>query len=167
MRNILVSAVGGGVGQSVLKALDDSSYGVVGVDTDELAAGLYAVSKAYQGQKASDPHFIDRLLEICRKEDCGLIFPGHEGELLPLSLHAERFRSEGIIPVVSSPEVIRICDDKLATQDFLKAQGFPTLETRPLKEVESFHKPVILKPQRGGARSQHTYAAHSTEDLNK
>lgn len=167
MRNILVSAVGGGVGQSVLKALDNSSYGIVGVDTDVLAAGLYTVSKAYQGYKATDPYFIDGLLDICRKEGCGLIFPGLEGELLPLSQNADRFRSEGIIPVVSSPEVIRICDDKLATQDFLKANGFPTLETKPLKEIESFQKPVILKPQRGGARSQHTFAAHSPEELNK
>ena len=143
MRNILVTGVGGGIGQSVLKALEDTPYGVVGVDSEELAAGLHAVPKAYKGCYAADPRFIDRLLEICREEECGLIFAGLDVELLPLSQHAERFRSEGIIPVVSSAEVIRMCDDKLATQEFLKTHGFPVLESKRLSEVTSFHRPVV------------------------
>lgn len=164
-RNILVTSVGGGVGQSILKALEDTTYGVVGVDSEELAAGLHAVPKAYKGFYATDPRFIDGLLDICRTEECGLIFAGHDVELLPLSQSAERFISEGIVPVVSSPEVIRICDDKLATQEFLRTHGFSFLETKRLDEVSSFHDPVVLKPQRGGARSRSTYVARSSREL--
>jgi carbamoyl-phosphate synthase large subunit len=166
MRNILVTGVGGGVGQSVLKALEDTAYGVVGVDAEELAAGLHTVPKAYKGCYAADPRFIDRLLDICLKEGCGLIFAGHEFELLPLSEHSERFKSKGITPVVSSPEIIRICDDKLATNTFLKSHGFPVPETQRLCEVTTFQRPVVLKPQKGGARSQNTYVARSSKDLN-
>jgi carbamoyl-phosphate synthase large subunit len=165
MRNILVTGVGGGVGESVLKALEDTPYGIVGVDSEELAAGLHAVNKAYKGFYASDPRFIDRLMEICRNEECGLIFAGHDVELPLLSQHLQRFRSEGIVPVVSSEEVIRTCYDKMATQEFLKAHGFPVLETKRLSEVKSFHRPVVLKPQWGGARSRNTYVARSSKEL--
>jgi len=161
----MVTGVGGGVGQSILKALEDWPYGIVGVDSEELAAGLHAVPKAYKGYYAADPDFIERLLDIGQKEDCGLIFAGHDVELLPLSEHAARFRSLGIVPVVSSPEVVRICDDKLATYYFLKEQGFPVPHTEPLSEVSTFCRPVVLKPQRGGARSQNTYVARSSTEL--
>lgn len=166
MKNILVTGVGGGVGQSVLKALEGSGYGLVGVDSEELATGLHAVPKAYKGQRAADSGFIDRLLEICLREECGLIFAGHDVELLPLSEHSARFTSKGIVPVVSSPEIIRTCDDKLATNTFLKLHGFPTPDTQLLSEVTTFDRPVVLKPQRGGARSRATYVVHSPEELN-
>jgi carbamoyl-phosphate synthase large subunit len=165
MKNILVTGVGGGVGQSVLKALAGAEYGIVGIDSEELAAGLHAVPKAYKGYPAAHPGFIDRLLEICLKADCGLIFVGHDVELLPLSEHAARFRSNGIIPVVSSPQIIRTCDDKLATNSFLKAHGFPVPKTRILTEVATFDGPVVLKPQRGGARSRNTYVVRSSREL--
>ncbi len=164
-RKILVTSVGGGVGQSILKSLDGTHYGVVGVDSEELAAGLHAVQKAYKGCYAEDSCFVDRLIEICQKENCRIIFPGLDAELLPLSQQAESFRTVGILPVVSSPEIIRTCDDKLATQHFLKAHGFPSLETRPLSEVTSIHYPIVLKPQRGGTRSQGTYLVPSRKEL--
>jgi carbamoyl-phosphate synthase large subunit len=161
----MVTGVGGGVGQSILKALEDTPYGIVGVDSEELAAGLHAVPKAYQGCYAADQRFIDRLLEIGRREGCGLIFPGHDVELLPVSEHAARFRAQGIIPVVSATDVVRTCDDKLATYSFLKGQGFPVPETQLLREVTTFCRPVVLKPRRGGARSRRTYVARSAKEL--
>jgi len=165
MKKIIVTGVGGGVGQSILKALEGGPYGTVAVDSEELAAGLHAAPVAYKGHYASDPKFVDRLLEIGRQEECGLIFAGHDVELLPLAEHAARFRAAGIVPVVSSPEVVRICDDKLATHSFLREHGFRTPETQPLSELTRFERPVVLKPQRGGARSRNTYVARSAKEL--
>ena len=164
-RKILVTAVGGGVGQSIVKALNDTNYRVVAVDSEELATGLYAVHKAYKGHYASELCFVDRIIEICQKENCKIVFPGLDVELLPLSHGAERLRTAGIVPVVSSPEIIRICDNKLATQQFLKAHGFPTLETRLLSKVTNIQYPVVLKPQIGGHRSQNTYVVSSQKEL--
>lgn len=166
MKKILVTGVGGGVGQSVIKALAGSPYEVVGVDSEELAAGLYAVPTAYKGLYASDVGFIDRLLEICRNEQCGFIFPGHDIELLSLARNHERFRAEGVIPMVSTEEILRISDDKLATQEFLKEHGYPSIETKQFSMDIEFEKPVILKPQWGGARSKGTYLARTAEEFN-
>ena len=165
-RTILVTGVGGGVGQSVLKALQDTPYGLVGVDSEATAAGLYGVSKAYKGCEATAPDFIDRLLEICRMEKCALIFPGHDAELRPLSEHAARFRAGGVTPVVSTSEVVRICDDKVETSAFLRRYGFPAPQTRRLGDMDTVPGyPVVLKPQCGGTRSTKTFVAHNAAEF--
>jgi carbamoyl-phosphate synthase large subunit len=165
MTHVLVTGVGGGVGQSVLKALQDTPYDAVGVDSDALAVGLHAVHSGYLGWEATHEAYIDRLLSICRLEECRLIFAGHDIELIPLSHHRTLFEAETIIPVVSSPEVIGICDDKLATSAFLKEHGFPCASTYSLRDVDTPSFPVVLKPQRGGARSRRTYLARDEREF--
>ena len=135
MQRILITGLGGGVGQSILKALQDTDYGLVGVDSEALAAGLHAVPAAYTGLYAGDPKYVERLIEICRAESCSLIFVGHDVELLPISEQAEWLRANGIVPVVSSPDIIRVCDDKLATHSFLKEKGFDVPETCSLRDL--------------------------------
>jgi carbamoyl-phosphate synthase large subunit len=165
VKNILVTGVGGGVGQSVLKALAQTSYGVVATDSEVLAAGLHAAPRAYRGLYASDPRFIDRLLEICHAEQCGLIFVGHDVELVPLSENIDRFTAQGIVPVISAPEIVRLCDDKLQTSAFVASLGLPTPETQRLCDVEGFAGPVVLKPQSGGARSRSTFVARTEQEF--
>lgn len=154
--NVLVTGVGGGVGQSIVKSLQDTPYTAIGVDGEVLATGLYGVARGYKGLYARDPGYVDRLLEICRAEACALLFPGLDAELPVLAREAPRIRDAGTIPVVSSPEVIAICDDKLATARFLQENGFPTPRTLPLSErvTGELEFPFVLKPMRGGARSQ-------------
>ena len=45
--SILVTGVGGGVGQSIIKSLQGTQHTVIGVDSEALGTGLYAVAKAY------------------------------------------------------------------------------------------------------------------------
>lgn len=167
MHTILVTGVGGGVGQSIVKALAGTPYRVIGVDSDPLAAGLHAVPAAYLGLEAREAGYAERLLEICRVENCELIFPGLDVELLPLAEAAERFRHAGVIPIVSNSEVIKICDDKLATNEFLHRHGFAAPRTCRLKDATALDYPVVLKPQRGGARSRRTYVARTPEDFER
>ena len=88
MTSIIITGVGGGVGQSVIKSLYGSGYRLVGVDEFPLAAGLYAVDKAYVIPPPDKPEFADRLLEIAKKEDCALLFPGLDTELPVLARSA-------------------------------------------------------------------------------
>jgi carbamoyl-phosphate synthase large subunit len=63
--SVAVTVVGGIVGQSIIKALQNTDYSVVGINSEVLGAGLYATRKSYIGLNANDPQFIDRLIEIC------------------------------------------------------------------------------------------------------
>ena len=164
---VLVTGVGGGVGQSIIKSLQSTDYRVVGVDSEELATGLYAVKSGYKGHYANSRFFISRLLEICKIEKCRLLFVGHDIELKAIAENIDLFKSIGTIPIVSSTKAIEISDDKLSTCEFLKSNGFIVPETHQFHktDINSIIFPVILKPQRGGARSRKTYIANSINEF--
>jgi carbamoyl-phosphate synthase large subunit len=165
---VAVTGVGGGVGQSIIKSLQDTEYQCVGIDSEVLAAGLYATSSSYLGLLASDPSFVDRLVEICNKEECGALFPGLDVELMPLCANRDKLLRKGVIPIASDSKVLGIADDKLQTQDFLKKQGFQWIETYPLNEYDSeLEFPIVLKPKRGGARSVGVIVVRSKDDFDQ
>jgi len=166
-KTVLVTGAGGGVGQSILKALQHSSYTAIAADCDSLAAGLYAAPKAHLIPRSSSPEFLPRIIEICNREACSLIFCGVEPELPVFAGAAQELQSQGVITVVSEPEVIELCDDKLATARYLCEHGFASPVTIPLAHYDSARLsfPVILKPRKGGARSQGVFLVTSEEEL--
>ena len=164
--SVAVTAVGGGVGQSIVKALQKTEYNPVGINSEVLGAGLYVTKRSYIGLNATDPRFVDRLIQICSKEKCTVLFPGLDAELAPLSSGAEKLKNSKIIPIVSDPDVIGICGDKLKTCEFLKKNNFPYPKTYRLSQYDGeLGFPVILKPQKGGHRSIGTYKVCSNEQF--
>jgi carbamoyl-phosphate synthase large subunit len=152
--NVAVTGVGGGVGQSIIKSLQDTEYEVVGIDGEALGTGLYATRKSYIGYYASDARFIERTIDICKDADCGILFPGLDAELIPISKARDELIRNGVFPIVSDANVVEIADDKLETSRFLDRNGFPSVETYSLAEYSNeLDYPVLLKPKKGGARS--------------
>jgi carbamoyl-phosphate synthase large subunit len=164
---VLVTGVGGGVGQSIIKSLQNTPYTVIGADAEALGTGLYAVAKAYKIPYASADGYVETLLRICRTERCSLIFPGLDAELPVLAREAHRFREIGVTPVISSPKVIEISDNKLATYQFLIENGFDAPLTLPLRPnvTEHMNFPVLLKPWRGGGRSKGVFVVFEDREL--
>ena len=160
--NVAVTGVGGGVGQSIVKALQNTEYNVIGIDGEVLGTGLYATRRSYLGYYANHPKFVDRVIEICGKEKCPIVFPGLDVELIPLSENINKLKEKGIFPSVSGPQVVSICDDKWKTYAFLKDHNFPCPRTYRLIDY-SFELgfPVVLKPQKGGARSIGKFVANN------
>lgn len=166
--NVAVTSVGGGVGQSIIKALQNTEYSVVGINSEVLGAGLYATRKSYMGLYANHPKYVDRLIEICKKEKCTAVFPGLDVELIPLSNNIERFKKNDIVPIVSDPAVINICEDKLKTYEFLKQNNFPVPKTYRLKDYSfELDFPVVLKPQEKGCRSIGVHEARDRAEFER
>lgn len=164
--NVAITGVGGGVGQSILKSLQDTEYNVVAIDADELAVGLYAAKRSYVGLYADDRHYIDRIIEICTDARCTVLFPGLDAELAPLSRHRERLAAHGICPIVSEPNVINSCNDKLLTARFLESHKLPHPHTFDVQEYSfELDFPVVLKPKKGGARSTGVFLAHNRKQF--
>lgn len=156
---IAVSGVGGGVGQSILKAFAGSEYEIIALDGDPLAAGLYAASRSYLVPYAASPDYLDKVLAICQQEECSLFFPGLDAELPVLSKASDRFAAIGTRVVVSSPELISLADDKLATYEVLQTFGINVPRTidmanHDLTSEPPLPFPFILKQRIGGARSR-------------
>ncbi len=167
---ILVTGVGGGVGQSLLKCLQETDYRVVAADGENLGTGLFVADRGYTIPYASDAAFIERVLAVCEREACRIVFPGLDAELSVLSRARERFLAAGVTCVVSSPEVVEICDDKLLTSQFLATAGLPAPRTCALSEVDSLREvrfPMVLKPMKGGKRSIGVRIARDERDLSR
>jgi carbamoyl-phosphate synthase large subunit len=166
--NVAVTAVGGGVGQSIIKALQHTEYSTIGINSEVLGAGLYATRKSYIGPYANDPKYVDMMIKICRKEKCAAIFPGLDIELSPLSNNIKRFKNNDILPVVSDPTVIAICADKLKTCEFLQSNNFPSPRTFRLRDYSfELNFPITLKPQKGGHGSIGVLEAHDRSEFDR
>lgn len=166
---IAVTGAGGGVGQSIIKALHGSGYDVVALDSHALATGLYATRRSYLIPRPDDPGFIDDVLAICRAEDCRLLFPGLDTELPVLAREVRRFAEIGTTTVVSSPEVVALSDDKLATYEVLSRHGVGVpatvgLEGRTAADIPLPY-PYVLKRRVGGSRSRDVHVVHNDREL--
>ena len=110
---------------------------------------------------------MDRLLEIAAGENARFLFAGLDMELPLFARAADRFRRAGVTPIVSSTEVVDLADDKLETARFLRRHGFPALHTIDLAEGDprELAFPFVLKPRRGGSRSQGVFVVASEEEF--
>lgn len=162
LHSIAVTGIGGGAGQSVVKALQNTAYRIVGLDGDPLGAGLYAVPSAYQIPYAKHADFIPALLDICAREKVAMLFPGLDAELPVLAANVDKFAAIGTRVIVSSPDVVEIADNKLQTFETLRAANISIPETIDLSTTATPRElplpvPFILKPRSGGARSKSVY----------
>ena len=167
MHRVGITGVGGGVGQSIIKCLIDSEYELFGLDADPLAPGLYQVPQSQLVPYASNDDFIPSLLKICTTQRIDHLFPGLDAELPKLAAHRNDFAQVATNVVVSDEQVVDIADDKLKTVTFLKSLGLPAPTTRNIREADSveWQFPVVVKPQRGGARSKNVRILNSLEEL--
>jgi len=152
-----ITAIGGGAGQNIMAALRDSSLRtrIVGFDASPWGAGVYECDVAHRVPLASHPDYISALLDHCRAEHLQVLIPGSDPELLPLSEAAPGFEALGIQVLVSSPECIRVCRDKLATYRTLAPRGAPIVTTWSLDEArarpDELPYPLIATPLSGSA----------------
>jgi carbamoylphosphate synthase large subunit len=169
---VAITAVGGGVGQSVLRALRLSSLPLrtIGFDVNLWSAGLYTCSKGYAIPHSSDPSFVDQLLENLLKEKVKVLIPGSDPEVMIISRARERFMASGIFPVTGSAEAVHLCRDKLAGYKFFKEHNIPFARTVSASEAADLADevgfPLIVKPV-GGSASRGIAIAFNKEQLDE
>jgi len=153
-----VTGVGGGVGQSVLRALRrcELRLRVVGTDADPWSAGLYAVEEGYLVPRAADPGYPQALKRVLSEAEVQVLIPATDPELLVLAEFRDEIQTEtGAFVLVGSAESVRICRDKMATAQFFETRGLPFARTVPGDQVGELVKdvgfPVLLKPRDGSA----------------
>jgi carbamoyl-phosphate synthase large subunit len=168
MTAIAVSGAGGAIGQSIIKALAPGSYRVVALDSSPLGAGMYTTGTAYTIPMARSFDFVNRVLEICSAEGVDIFFPGLDPELAVVSDAVDEFLAAGVYPVVSSPEVVAIADNKYRTYTALRAGGIPVPYTVDMADYPADAilpaYPFILKRREGGC-SADVYAIRSRAEL--
>lgn len=170
--NILVTgAGGGGIGEQVIKCLRLCDLKLKIIATD-----VTAVSKAkIDGDEfvivpfASDSNYISFILGLCQTMDVKVIIPGSEMEIKVFSKNREIFNKSGIVLLINSEEIIRICLDKNLTSQFLNDNGFlspVSFAISNLKDLENINIfPLVLKPSVGGGGSVNTLIVQNKDEL--
>ena len=170
---ILVTAAGGAIGQGIIKSVKRSALQcvIVTADTQPDSAGLYRGNAGYIVPFANDGNYIDEIIKICNKENVDGIFIGTDYELLKFSENKKRIEKETAAKViVSSPEKIKIAEDKWLTYKFLFKNKFPLIPSTLMDGLEDFVDeigfPLIIKPRIGDS-SKDTFVVKNKEELSE
>lgn len=118
-----------------------------------------------------DDGYIPFLLNYCKKEQIQVLISLFDIDLPVLSRHKAEFEALGVTVVVSDPDVLDVCNDKLLMSIFLKERYLDTPEcylsveeATAAVEEGNLNYPVLIKP-RWGMGSLSIYQADDEEEL--
>lgn len=150
---VLVTAVGGDLGQSVIKCLRDSGYNpeVFGCDMNPFAAGRADVDKFFQAPPVIEiQKYRDFLRKTIENEEIDYVFPLSDIEIIFFTAHREHFEKSPAVFVVNAPYLIETFTDKYRTVQFFQANGIPFPKTwLPEKYDNQLEFPLVLKKRVG------------------
>jgi carbamoyl-phosphate synthase large subunit len=113
------------------------------------------------------PGYIKQLLSIVKTNRITLLVPTVDLDLKLLAENGAKFAAIGCRVLVSSPQVVSICQDKRRTYRFLQKNGFDTPATMSISAALSKKKlsyPCFLKPWDGYA-SRGNAVVHNRQEL--
>lgn len=137
--SILVTACGAQFMPGLADCLKDNGerkIRIVGVDMAFDPTVLQMVDAFYQVPSASAPDYVDRLLEICKKENVDVVLPFMSAELLPLIDRKSDFEKVGIKVSVSDRVSVEITTNKYRFYEFLKKYNLPVPRFAPVKKAD-------------------------------
>ena len=176
--NIGITGTGSLIGQAIIKSIimseSNSDYNWIGVDYFNETVGSLFCKKNYilpdiYKSKSLSNDWISEIIKIIKKEKLSILFSGVDFELLLLSQNKQYIESKtDCTVIVSNPEVIKTCNDKYKTYQFLKNNklSFPKTYLPDNVDYSIIKYPVIVKP-RIGARSRDVFLVNSIDDLKK
>lgn len=143
---ILRSSVGSSSSLGLIKEFQENDFEVIGLDCDPNSFGLYYLDKGYVIPMGVTKEFIPRLMEIVKDEKPQAIVQGPEEEMLQLAMNKDEFAKESVKILLPSVESVKVCIDKLKTDEFFREAGIPKPE---LYTDDNVQFPCILKPMYG------------------
>lgn len=142
---------------------------IIATDCSNIAPAIYEADKAYIVPPISAQGYIDKVVDICKKENITGCFSLIDPELSLIAKEKEKLKAAGCTPVVSSYELCETCLDKYKMFELLQGQkntrGDGSDEklfraARCYRSVDEFQMarekgevdyPVFVKPQNGSA----------------
>ncbi len=158
---VVVTAAGTVIGQGIMKCLrlantngGEVEYRITATDASPLAAGLYRGDSGVVVPMASDPGYVDSIVDVATRTGADAIFAGSDEELHPLSSAKETIeRRTGAKVIVNPKKVLDACSDKWKTYVFLKENALPRAESAVPENREAFYArfgfPLVVKPREG------------------
>lgn len=140
---------------------------IITADINNTAPALQFSDKYYLISRIDSENYVDDIINICLKEDIDLIIPTIDTELLKLAENKKRIETLTKAKInISSLEVIKICRDKLKTQEFFQENGFGVPKLISEKDIleNNLVFPLFIKPFNGSS-SINTFKVKNKEEL--
>lgn len=132
---VMVMGAGGTAGINFIECLrmSKNKYYIVGCDINKWHLEIPRVDKRYVVPYSTEEGYVEALNEIISKERIDFIHAQPDMEVEVLSENREKLKANYLF---SSKETIRICRDKMATNEFLRAKKIPAPLSYQIKSVE-------------------------------
>lgn len=146
-KSILITGIGGNVGQGVLRNIRSAfpDLTLVGTSIEQFTAGHHFCDRYVQVPYAYDAGFVDTIDEVCRNEEVDLIIPTTDYECFHLSAAKNR------LPVVlaSPASSVAVFLDKWKTWQVFSRENIPFAETMLPSDYDGRWPRTVVKPREG------------------
>lgn len=157
--NVLILSAGtrNKIVQYFKRALGESGK-VIATDMSENAPAVYEADQFYRVPRMTEEGYLDRILEICCREEIGGVLSLIDPELSLLAQHEADFAAVGAQVIGSSYALCERALDKMEMYRWLRDNGFAA--ARSYTDLAEFYGdlenglvsfPVFVKPVRGSA----------------
>lgn len=147
-RKILVTGIGGNVGQGIIRNIRKSFQDIciIGTNVTTFSAGNHLCDIFYEVPFAYDNNYINTIQSICAKEQVELIIPSTDYEVYYLASNAKAFSAT----IAASGETAsKIYLDKYLTYLHHQTNKIPFAVSYLPSEYKGYFKQSIAKPRKG------------------
>jgi carbamoyl-phosphate synthase large subunit len=153
MSKVLVTGIGGVVGQGISRNIKDmnANVSVIGTNVVNVSAGNYLCERVYTVPYAYDENYITAVRSIAEDEGIGLIIPSTDYESYYLGASREQFKCH----VACSPAYItKFCLDKYSNYIEFSRHKIPFASSILPSQYKGEFDKCIVKPREGrGSRN--------------
>ncbi len=138
---------------------------IVALDIDPLAPAFRLADRQYIVPRLNSPDYIPALVEICRREEIGLVLPLIDPDIPVLAQAKAEIEATGARVGVGSIEAAETTADKWLTRNFFERIGLRTPASwLPDDLPPDIALPVFIKPRRGSA-SHNAFRVNTRAEL--
>jgi carbamoyl-phosphate synthase large subunit len=147
-KKILVTGIGGNVGQGILRNIRDCfpEVIIVGVDIAIFTSGNFLCDKTFQVPYSYEDNYIKVIQSIVEEEKIDLIIPSTDYEVYYLALSKCALKTN---VVVSDYQIAKIYLDKYETFLHHSKHNIPFAKSWLPKDYDFSEKEIIAKPREG------------------
>lgn len=169
MITVIVTSAGTASAISVIKALKkqtEIAIKIIAVDLDPMAAGLFLADQYFIVPPASSDKYIPGLIEVAKNVNAEILIPIYSKEINLISQNVDLLKRNGLKVLVSNPETIELCNNKISMNKYALAAGlnvpyvFDKVELSQFKEQQL---PIFAKPNTGSSST----GAEKVKTLNR
>lgn len=147
-KTVLVTGIGGNVGQGILRNIASMNLPIrlIGTDIASFTPGNHLCDAAYKVPYSYDESFIPTLQSIVEKENVDLIIPSTDYEVYYLAANKKKFNAT---VVASDSQTAKTYLDKYETYQYLSVNDIPFAKSWIASEYDGSEKEIIAKPREG------------------